>query len=50
MPINSYSRKVLCGMIIILFLIPLVISFYSDFYPDNKIDWFGFVLGGLVIG
>ena len=43
MPINSYSRKVLCGMIIILFLIPLVISFYSDFYPDNKIDWFGFV-------
>ena len=50
MPINSYSRKVLSGMIIILFLIPLVISFYSDFYPDNKIDWFGFVLGGLVIG
>ena len=49
MPLNSYSRKALCGMIIILYLIPLVTCFYSDFYADFKLDWFFYVLGSLLL-
>ena len=49
MPLNSYSRKALCGMIIILYLIPLVTCFYSDFYANFKLDWFFYVLGSLLL-
>ena len=50
MPLNKYSRKGLGGVIIILFLIPLIISFYSDFQKDRSIEWFGYVAGGLILG
>ena len=49
MPINTFSRKGICGMIVILFLIPLVISLYSDLQLDNKIDWSGYVAGALIV-
>lgn len=49
MPLNSYSRKALCGMIIILYLIPLITCFYSDFYANFKLDWFFYVLGSLLL-
>ena len=35
-PLNNHSRKVLSGMIILFFLIPLVICFYSDFYMKKR--------------
>ncbi len=41
--------KALGGVIIILFLLPLVISFFSDLQPNGKLDWFGFVAGGLIV-
>jgi hypothetical protein len=34
-------------MIIIIFLIPLVTCFYSDFNADYKLDWFFYILGAL---
>lgn len=40
--------KALGGAIIILFLLPLIISFFSDLQPNGKLDWFGFVAGGLI--
>lgn len=38
------------GAVIIMFIIPIVVSFLADFYFDKEIKWFGYVLGALVIG
>lgn len=48
MPRSESGRAVLGGAIIILFMIPLLLTFFSDFLVDHKIDWFGFVAGGMV--
>ena len=44
------GRKALSGAIIILFLIPAIVSFFSDLQMDGKFDWFGYVAGGLALG
>lgn len=44
----TYS-KVLSGAIIILFLIPIITTFFSDFNDNGKLDWFGFVLGAIIV-
>ncbi len=49
MPTTASGRKVFCGAIIILFMFPLVLTFLSDIWPDGKIDWFGFVAGGILL-
>ena len=49
MPLNNYSRKGLCGVILILFFIPLIISLYSDLQMNDKLDWFIYVAGSLVV-
>lgn len=49
MPKTVSGRKVLCGAIIILFMFPLVLTFLSDMWPDKRIDWFGYVAGGLFL-
>ncbi len=38
------------GAIIIMFLIPIVVSFLADFHFDRDIKWFGYVFGALVMG
>lgn len=38
------------GAVIIMFLIPVVVSFLADFYYDRSLSWFGYVLGALVLG
>ncbi len=38
------------GAVIILFLIPMIISFISDWQTDKALNWFGYVAGGLVLG
>jgi len=43
------GSKVLCGMVLIIFLVPLVLSFLSDLQPDGVLNWFGYVAGGLVL-
>ena len=38
------------GAVIIMFFIPLVVSFLADFHFDRAIGWFGYVFGALVLG
>jgi hypothetical protein len=49
-PKKGSGRVVLCGSLIIIFLIPIIISFFSDLQTNGVLDWFGFVAGGLVTG
>ena len=49
MPKSGSGRAVIGGAVIILFMIPLILTFFSDIMPDGSIDWFGYVAGGLVI-
>ena len=49
MPKSGGGRAALCGAVIILFMIPMVLAFFSDFFPDKKLDWFGFVAGGIAL-
>lgn len=49
MPKKSSGRAVLGGALIILFMIPLIVTFFSDIFPDGDVDWFGYVAGGIMI-
>lgn len=54
-PKNKFPRlkpksKTFNGALIILFLIPMLISFMSDMQRDKALNWFGFVAGALVLG
>ena len=49
MPKTASGRPVFCGAIIMLFLIPLIITFFADMQRDGTLDWFGFVAGGITI-
>ena len=49
MPKSAAGRKFLCGAMLILFMIPLVVTFLSDFQIDGRLDWFGYVAGGIVL-
>lgn len=48
-PKSSKGLKALGGAIIIVFLIPMVLSFFSDMQSDGKLDWFGYVAGALAV-
>lgn len=43
------GKKAICGAVIILFLIPLAVSFFSDYMSNGKLDWWGYAAGGLVL-
>ena len=49
MPKAVSGRAVLCGAIIILFMIPLLISLNTDILRNGSIDWSGYVAGGLAL-
>ena len=49
MPKNNSGSKVLNGAVIILFLIPMLVCFFADWFLDGKIEWFGFVAGALLV-
>lgn len=49
MPKNASGRAFLCGAIVILFMIPLVVTFFSDMHRNGAIDWFGYVAGGVAL-
>ena len=49
MPKHGSGRAVLSGAVIILFMIPLLLTFFSDIFPDGGIDWFGYVAGGILL-
>ena len=50
MPKPGSGRKAFCGVIILLFLIPLIICFFSDLQFDGRLNWFGYTAGGLIVG
>ena len=50
MPDSKHHSNTFNGAMIIVFLIPLVVSFLADFYFDRYIQWFGYVAGALVMG
>lgn len=50
MPKPGAGKKALSGMIILLFVIPLIIGFVSDLERNGKLDWFGYVAGAAIVG
>lgn len=49
LPPRSSNSKVLCAVVIFLFLIPLAICFWADFLINNTLNWFWYVLGAMMI-
>ena len=49
MPKSHSGRAFLCGAVIILFMLPMIVTFFSDMQFDGKLDWFGYVAGALVL-
>ena len=50
MPKVKHRSGALNGAIIIVFLIPIIVSFLTDYHFDKELDWFGYVLGALILG
>jgi hypothetical protein len=49
MPRSDFGRAFLCGAVIIMFMIPIILTFFSDMQFDGKLDWFGYVAGALTL-
>ncbi|MBR4278877.1 MAG: hypothetical protein IKT34_01755 [Clostridia bacterium] len=49
-PKPKTKSKAFNGALLILFLIPLFVSFISDFNTDGKISWFGYAAGAILLG
>ncbi len=49
MPKNNSGSKALNGAVIILFFIPLLVCFFADLTLDGKFQWFGYVVGALMV-
>ena len=49
LPKSSGGRAVLGGAMLIFLMIPLIITFFSDMIANGKIDWFGYVAGGVTV-
>lgn len=48
-PEVSVKRGAVNGAILILFLIPLLVTFLVDLQTDGGLDWFWFAAGGIVL-
>ena len=48
MPKSTSGPHTLDGVVIVLFLIPMVVCFFADYLFDGKLNWFGYVAGALV--
>lgn len=48
-PKTKGGSKVLCGAILILFFIPILVSFISDFQWDKNLTWFGYVALAIMV-
>lgn len=49
LPVSNSGTKALNGAVIILFLIPVLVCFFADWFLDGRIEWFGYVAGALVL-
>ena len=50
MPKTKKRSKTFNGAVVIMFLIPIVVSFLADFHFDKELNWFGYVFGALLVG
>ncbi len=50
MPKAGSGKRALNGIMILLFLIPVLLSFFSDWQKDGQLDWFGYAAGALAVG
>lgn len=48
LPDSSAGSRALNATVLALFLLPLFICFFADFFPDRTFSWFGYVAGALV--
>ena len=48
-PKRKSAVKAISGVILILYLVPLIVSLFSDLQFNGKIDWFGYVAGALIV-
>ena len=49
MPGQSAGRQAVGGLILFLFLLPLLLCLCGDLQPDGQLDWFGYVAGALLV-
>ena len=49
MPQYGSEKRAVSGILLLLFLIPMLLSCVSDLQPDGKLDWFGYVAGALTV-
>lgn len=49
MPNTVSNAKTVNGVILILFMIPLIICFLTDIKINGRLDWFGYVAGALAV-
>ena len=49
MPKSAFGRAFLCGAVLILFLLPLIVTLFSDLQFDGELDWFGYATGALIL-
>jgi hypothetical protein len=47
-PKTQTNAKVINGMLIILFMIPIFVCFLSDYMINGFLNWFGFAAGGIL--
>lgn len=50
LPETIHRSKAFNGAVIIMFIIPVVVSFLADFHFDKEVGWFWYVLGALIMG
>lgn len=48
-PALKAKPKAFNGAVIILFFIPLLVTFLADMQTDKTLDWFGFVAGAILL-
>lgn len=49
LPKSNSNRVFICGAVLILFMIPLVVTFLGDIQFDGKLDWFQYIAGALIL-
>lgn len=48
-PAPAARPRGLCGAVLILFLIPVIVTFLVDLRGDRQLNWFGYVAGALAL-
>lgn len=49
MPQQKSNAKGISGVVLMLFMLPMLVCFAADFQLDGSIEWFGYVAGALTL-